>query len=148
METAVTMAHAMGRTLVLPPEQKMYLLKDGDVSFNNFFPLQKIAQEEAGIDVITMEEFLAEHGITGHLRDQTSGKISFPPHNRTDWNGRKNDARNELSPYLQSVAFVPNDWDPGKCMAAFPSTADETSVDQLQAIWDSIKNGQHGFPPW
>jgi hypothetical protein len=26
METVLVMAHAMGRTLVLPPQQKMYLL--------------------------------------------------------------------------------------------------------------------------
>ena len=49
METALVMSHAMGRTLVLPPEQKMYLLQNGDKAqkkhfgFNDFFHLDAIS---------------------------------------------------------------------------------------------------------
>ena len=45
------MAFAMGRTLVLPPHQKMYLLTKGDVgqrndfSFEHFFHMESIAKE-------------------------------------------------------------------------------------------------------
>ena len=45
METALVMSHAMGRTLVLPPEQKMYLIdkakgkQQSAFSFNDFFHL-------------------------------------------------------------------------------------------------------------
>jgi len=41
METILVLAHAMGRTLVLPPEQKMYLLKDVSllrIAFTLFSP--------------------------------------------------------------------------------------------------------------
>eukprot|EP00804_Cyclotella_cryptica_P021006 CCRYP_009319-RB/>CCRYP_009319-RB protein AED:0.27 eAED:0.27 QI:0/0.6/0.5/1/0.6/0.5/6/31/425 len=58
------MSHAMGRTLVLPPEQGMYLIdknKHGQKSqfgFNDFFHLDAIAVEHKGFKVITTEEFL------------------------------------------------------------------------------------------
>ena len=35
METALDMSHAMGRTLVLPPEQRFYLLNKDSVNNNN-----------------------------------------------------------------------------------------------------------------
>ena len=55
-ETVVTLAHAMGRTLVLPPEKKMYLLQKGrnkhtgaeqktQFGFNDFFHMESLAME-------------------------------------------------------------------------------------------------------
>ena len=60
METALVMSHAMGRTLVLPPEQRMYLIDKGgkSFSFNDFFHLDAISIEHRGFKVIRMEEFL------------------------------------------------------------------------------------------
>lgn len=44
METVLGMAHAMGRTLVLPPEQRMYLLNGNEqrreFSFQDFYPVR------------------------------------------------------------------------------------------------------------
>ena len=68
METTLVMAHAMGRTLVLPPEKGMYLLgRDKDThktqfTFNDFFHLDSIAVEHEGFNVITTEEFLRREG--------------------------------------------------------------------------------------
>jgi len=51
METVIVMAHAMGRTLVLPPEKRMYLIGKGDnrqkfkFTFNDFFHLDSIHAE-------------------------------------------------------------------------------------------------------
>merc|ERR1711935_1195916 len=60
METVVTMAVAMGRVLVLPPSQKMYLLGTAKFNFADFFPLQETAQEHAGLEIISMEQYLEE----------------------------------------------------------------------------------------
>jgi len=53
METVVVLAHAMGRTLVLPPEAVMYLLSDG-LDFHDFFHLDALSKKHAGIDFISM----------------------------------------------------------------------------------------------
>ena len=51
METIVVMSHAMGRTLVLPPSQGVYLLrKDRDkqrvhFSFEDFYHMEQIGYE-------------------------------------------------------------------------------------------------------
>ncbi|KAL7511945.1 hypothetical protein ACHAXN_010049, partial [Cyclotella atomus] len=65
------LSHAMGRTLVLPPEQGMYLIdkknegQKSKFSFNDFFHLDAIAIEHKGFKVITTEEFLRREAITG-----------------------------------------------------------------------------------
>ena len=92
METAVTLAHAMGRTLVMPPQQGMYLLEDGKgdqkrrFTFSDFFHFDSVAIEHAGVEVITMEEFLECEAMTGHMRENVNGSVTFPPlNNRTKW---------------------------------------------------------------
>ena len=123
METVFGLAHAMGRTLVLPPEQRMYLLTKRDVQaqkkdfgFQDFFPLDDISKEQAGLEIITMEEFLLREGVTGRLVDRHTGKVTYPPdNNRTNWNGDTTAVRMRLSPWLSSVAYQPGSyWDPTK----------------------------------
>lgn len=151
METVLGMAHAMGRTLVLPPEQKMYLLGDTqqgkqrkDFSFMDFFPMKEIAAEQKGLDIITMEEFLRREGVTGRLKDKTTGEVSFPPLNRTHWDGLTEEIKFELGPWISSVSYVPN-WNPNVCLAAFPATRDPANVKELRDIWDSVH--RNGLPP-
>jgi hypothetical protein len=54
METVLGLAIAMGRTLVLPPDQRMYLLAKGrgnqktDFGFADFFDFQHMASENVG----------------------------------------------------------------------------------------------------
>ena len=89
METVVGMAAAMGRTLVLPPQKQMYLLGKGDnqqkkhFGFEDFFPMEQMAVENAALDMITMKEFLETEAMTGQMKDKTTGQVSFPPYNRT-----------------------------------------------------------------
>jgi hypothetical protein len=106
METVLTMAVATGRTLVLPPSQKMYLLGAVSFSFADFFPLDKISQEHPGLNVISMQEFLERVGPT----------INEPlPGNKTDWGGDTNGVKHELNPWLQKIAYSP-DWNPSKLL--------------------------------
>ena len=86
------MAVAMGRTLVLPPEQRMYLLTKNDkegqrwkFSFNHFFHLERIANEHVDLDILTMQEFLEREAMRGNLINKQTGAPTFPPGNRTNW---------------------------------------------------------------
>ena len=139
METVMVMAHAMGRTLVLPPEQAMYLLgasgqnQKNAFSFMDFFPIDAIASEHRGFEIITMEEFLEKEGITGHLKNSLTGAISFPPQNRTNWNGINIGVNNDLNPWIRSIALLP-DWDPNKCLAFFPKSRDPREIEVLSSL--------------
>jgi GDP-fucose protein O-fucosyltransferase len=139
METVMAMAHAMGRTLVLPPEQAMYLLgasqqnQKNTFSFMDFFPMDAIASENRGLDIITMDDFLEKEGITGHLKNFLTGMVSFPPQNRTNWNGINSAVNNDLNPWIRSIAMMP-EWDPDKCLAAFPKSRDPKEIEVLSNL--------------
>jgi len=147
METAMVMSHAMGRTLVLPPEQRMYLLdkgkKDDHFSFNDFFHLDAISIEHRGFKVITMEEFLVRVAREGTLKHPTTGRAVYPPGNQTSWGG----ASGNLFKYLRSVGNTP-EWDPWECALAIPSSTEQKSVDDLNRTLQFIMQGSDGrFKP-
>jgi len=144
METVLGLAIAMGRTLVLPPSQKMYLLgkttKDQQkvhFSFADFFPMEEMARENDGLEIITMKEFLETEAMTGNLRHKDTGKTVFPPGNRTDWEGISRDEFTELKEYLREVSLTPL-WGPGHCLAAFPASGDHKDVENLKAMQEKI----------
>lgn len=146
METVVGLAIGMGRTLVLPPQKKMYLLGKQDskqkhhFDFDDFFPMRQMAAENAAIDMITMQEFLETEAMTGNLRD-VNGSVSFPPYNRTDWNGLSGKEYDELREWLRTVALVPL-WRPGQCLATFPKNGDYKSIEEMRQMQNEIhKNG-------
>jgi hypothetical protein len=124
----------------------MYLLyrdKKGqqrkDFSFNDFFPMQE------ALDIITMDEFLRREGITGRLKDRF-GRVSFPPSNRTNWNGMTSEVATQLEPWQQTISYMP-DWNPTTCLAAFPASRGPEAVQALQQVWDGIENSG-GFPSY
>ena len=149
METTLTMAVAMGRTLVLPPAQGMYLLgkpksehtgkqQSKDFTFSDFFHMESIADEHVGMEVITMKQFLEREGLAGNLRDVNTGKVVFPPNNRTDYEGANHyDIANTLESYLRKVGMVPP-WDPEECLAAFPATTDPKDVAAIQDMFAKV----------
>jgi len=88
MECLLVVAHATGRTLVVPPQQHLYLLgvnhqDKGDAAphdemgFEDFFDLELLRSHE-GLHVMHMEEFLAKEGVSGGL------KGVLPPHNSSE----------------------------------------------------------------
>lgn len=132
----MAMAVATGRVLVLPPSQKMYLLGKGSLSFAGFFPLEEIAREHAGFEMITMKQFLEE--TQGTMRDQETKEITFPPGQRTDWEGDTDAVKKSLNPWLQRIALNP-DWDPEKCIAAFPKSRNPKDVEELQEVFNDLQ---------
>lgn len=145
METCLAIAAATGRTLVLPPEEGMYLLhheeghkgkkQKNSFSYKNFFHMESIANEHVGLEVISMDEFLTREGITGNLRDK-DGNVVFPPENKTDWNNQHGTAAT-LEGYLRTVGMLPPGWEPNKCIVAFPWAAE--NFDEIEKILKGIK---------
>jgi hypothetical protein len=139
-ETTLALAVAMGRVLVLPPEQPMYLLEKKkhdkhqreqrtSFSFQHFFDLEAIRNEYAGVEIISMQEFLEREALAGMIGDPSSGnQPAFPPENRTDWN---DEPPGPLFRWLRKT-FRTVVWIPEECLAAFPASKDEDS--QLEAL--------------
>jgi hypothetical protein len=75
-ESIIGLALAMGRTLVMPPEKRMYLLGKNDnrqkkhFSFVDFYPIDEIAAEHVGFDIISMKEYLESQAMAGKLRNK------------------------------------------------------------------------------
>jgi len=146
METVVALAHATGRTLVMPPEQHIYLLAKGDrkhkkhFGFADFYHLESLSEEHLGLDIISMEEFLERQAMTGRMRNTTSGHVSFPPGNRTRWDGGDQKDIKELKEWLREVTLTPL-WKPDQCMAAFPSSPGPGEIQKLHTIREELDVG-------
>ena len=148
METAVAMAHAMGRTLVMPPEQRMYLLGKKDkhskntLSFHDFYHFDSVAVEHAGVEVISTEEFLKREIMSGNIRHPETGAIIHPPKNKTNWHGigtyHSQDFK-ELAGFLRE-AGISSTWDYSKCIVAFPQKTGPGTSNHLEGMLQDILN--------
>jgi hypothetical protein len=121
METVLVFAAVTGRTLVLPPEQGIYLM-DKDTKDKNshslvdFYPLDKLGSV---LPVITMEEFLKTEGMSGYLGGP-------PPQGRTNWDDVRGPARQALFRYLENgtYTFTPK-WSPYRQFVVFDKVKNE-----------------------
>lgn len=132
----------MGRTLVLPPEQRFYLLgksssqgQKNEFDFGDFFHLDSIALEHDGFNVISSEEFLNRYGKTGKLKNVRSGQPDI-------WDDRKHNPAS-VQAYLRRVGVNPM-WNPSQCVAAFPSTLGPDSIQELETAHHNIFNELDG----
>ena len=149
METVLGMAFAMGRTLVLPPEKEMYLLKQkkgkhgeqkNTFSFNHFFHMEAIHNEHPGLDIITMEEFLTREALPGNIRSVKTGQVTYPPDNkRVQWDGRSDISK--LFDWLREAHLTVN-WNPEECIGVFPASADPKDL-QTCAKWRRQSSRTH-----
>lgn len=62
MESAISLAVAMGRILVLPPQQ--------DLVYDEIFHFTGVTEEAHALQIIRTEEFLRREALTGNLRDE------------------------------------------------------------------------------
>jgi hypothetical protein len=149
MESVIGLAVSMGRTLVMPPQKKMYLLGKGDghqkkhFGFVDFFPLEELAKEHVGLDIITMKEYLEQQAMTGQLKNKVTGVVEFPPGNRTDWDGGDPKEYDLLREWLRTVTYTPM-WNPTQCLPAFPQSGDHKDVQVLQGMVRTINDRNQG----
>ena len=123
METATALAHAMGRILVLPPEQNIYLLnkdkgQNNRFTFKKFFPFDAISEEHPAVEVISMEDFLLREFFSNKTLGR-DGKPIYPPGHRSNWEGHVKDG-SDLWMWLRNQTKAPI-WDFSVCTASFPS---------------------------
>jgi GDP-fucose protein O-fucosyltransferase len=175
-ETAVIMAVATGRILVLPPKQQLYLLwnsenaegvqgsQESTFGFSDFYHLLSIEKEHTitgnALRLMSMEEFLKREAVTGRLRDKT-GQVAFPPENRTDWTNVgsnfgafRGGPGGALWTFLRSTA-VPLEWNYDECVVGVPSgpgaeqvEAVRNSLQQVQELDAEIAKGMRDRPVW
>lgn len=147
MESLLVVAHAMGRTLVVPPPQHLYLLgkvhKDthdtqehDEMGFEDFFSID-LLRSHRGFHVLHMEDFLSKEAVTGGLHG------ALPPKNSSKIWGEP------LWQYLNKVADGKPEW-MGRYLA-FPATSAAYNTSSGVAAADSHAQPQqvdeHGFTP-
>jgi len=137
-ESILVLAHATGRTLVMPPHSEFEHLRRGaSFDYNDVFHLDFLVAEHSGLDIISMEEFLEREGTTGLLLDQSSGTSLKPPQNQSNWKHRKH--LDCLWDYLSKVGYVP-EWNPNRCVAAIPASSGIAHVRALESMMNDIMN--------
>jgi len=128
-ETVVALAKATGRTLVLPPKQRFSQLLDGSPAVRSYWYADFLDISE--IPTISFQAYLEREAMTGHLRDNggTGSSVTFPPDNRTDWNGRIGNSNNagagdavKLWKWVSS-AMMNIDWKRDQCVVGFTGNA-------------------------
>jgi len=140
IETATAMAHTMGRILVLPFEQDVYLLgkdkkkENNRFTFKKFFPFDAISEEHKAVEVITMEEFLDREVMKGKILKD--GKAEFPPFNRTSWEGHLRDGK-QFWHWLRNVTLA-STWDFSKCTAVFPKEPGKEASDEMEKLYETM----------
>ncbi|KAL7550643.1 hypothetical protein ACHAWF_016363 [Thalassiosira exigua] len=143
-ETALVIAAATGRTLVLPP-------KGGDIAHlddaedaasrpevHDFFMMRSILKEHPGVRVVAMREFLATMGVTGNLKRFKDGVTMFPPGNRTDWDGGRDAWPDCLYEYLHAVSVRPR-WNLKRCVLAMPASKSPSDVRKLKDLENRLR---------
>lgn len=140
MEVIVVLAHATGRTLVLPPKQKINMLggKNGGEegwSLNDFFHLDLLAKQHEGIDIISTEEYLRERtaSLTGD-----ADNLPPPPQGRINWDHASKEERKLLASYLRENSVIPQEWDPTECVLGIPSSRGPLGLDELKKAMETV----------
>jgi hypothetical protein len=142
METATTLAHAMGRILVLPPEQNMYLLnkdkrENNRFTFHHFFPFDAISEEHPAVEVISMDEFLQREVLSGNLKN-SNGNVVFPPGNQTIFEGHVRDGKTFWD-WWRNVTNPPI-WDFSTCVAGIAKEPGSDGASKLTKHFELLEN--------
>ncbi|KAJ8599752.1 hypothetical protein CTAYLR_003439 [Chrysophaeum taylorii] len=136
VECLVVVAHAMGRTLVAPPAQNLYLLgapqvdatsgkpKRKKMGFADFFDLEKLGER---MSIMTMAQFLARQAT-----EVVAAK--GPPKNKTDLWGT------ELWSYLKKVADATPTWN--GALLALPRSVNASFSDADRQMTERYAGGR------
>eukprot|EP00979_Chaetoceros_neogracilis_P007209 scaffold1521_cov271-Chaetoceros_neogracile.AAC.17 len=154
IETILIMGISMGRTIVLPPTQPIYMFKDRggkhrhQFSFEDFFHLKEAHLEHPGVNIITMEEFLQrvllqEEGLL--VKDNGSGLPTFPPNNQTDWNNVRGQKLKELHDWFGKSTYSVTGWESNSCIAVWPKDTimDVPAMDRIEDMMTTTPDKTH-----
>ena len=138
METAVTLAFATGRILVLPPKLNMHQLESvkekeatNSFSLEDFFHFASLsAEHRGGVEIISMEDFLKTEALAGNLKNKTTGLVSFPPNNQTNWDTTERSKYSPFWPWLRDVTKM-SEFSMRKCIVGIPSTPGKAGADRM-----------------
>jgi hypothetical protein len=154
MESIFVVAHAMGRTLVMPAPQHLFgdraggewLKKEdikeehkGRLGLEDMFEFQRLYQQK-GFHAISMEQFLEKEGVTGGLHGV------LPPGNSTQAWGHG------LWEYLNNTADAHPQWglDQGpsdtKIFVAFPDKSGSPNFPKLMERMNAFGGREHRTP--
>lgn len=142
----LVLAHAMGRTLVIPPRrQTAHEIKSdtfGGMSFSDFYDIEAISAKQSGLNIITMEHFLEREAVKGNLRSNSAGQILYPPNNQIKWDNQR---LQPLWDYIRNVTKI-FPWNPMHGVLAFPSSGtDEQHIYSMMGDVLVEKDGRR-FP--
>jgi hypothetical protein len=145
METVITLAISMGRTIVLPPEKPIYLLNKANnekhsFTFRDFFQLEEAEAEHSHLKFISMDEYLSKVGMKGLLKDSDTGHVTFPPNNRTDWNKVGDGAKNEMWEYIHKTSYMDHSWEPMSSFSYFPANSTDLGPESRDRITKIVEN--------
>jgi len=145
MEIIFVFAAATGRTLVLPPDQPLYLLKADSAKkqrgFGDFFALDHPAFKDK-LEIITTEEFLKrEGGPDGQfpIPDDETRESLMKIQGHCERRAKSNIACGPLWSFYEeeSKAYIPEISDHGSCVIFGPRSQQEADISpHLQKIKD------------
>ncbi len=147
-ENILVLAHAMGRTLVMPPRRQIAHGIQSDtsggnaVSFSDFYDIEAISAKQIGLNIITMEQFLDREGLKGYLKSNKTGHILYPPNSQSKWDNQR---LQPLWDYIRNVSKI-FPWDPMQGVLVFPSSGtDEQHIYSMMGDVLVEKDGRR-FP--
>lgn len=129
MEVVLVFAYATGRTLVMPPEQGMYLLNKGNdpddnsLHFSDFFYLHRLREK---MELVEMKDFLEKEALPGHLG------LPLPENNTLL-------QKNQLWDYLKEVSGGGLRWNPFKVCITFPEKPGMTIEEHTKEQQDTLQ---------
>jgi GDP-fucose protein O-fucosyltransferase len=147
-ETVVALTKATGRTLVLTPTMRFAQLEhqhqEGirSYAYTDFFDV-------SNIPVISMEEYLNGVAMNGQLRN-AKGEVTFPPYNRTNWDGRLGNTGNpgigEATLFFKwlSESMLAINWKRDACVIPFPSENDSKRLHSMHTAVTKILKDDKG----
>eukprot|EP00551_Chaetoceros_affinis_P006104 CAMPEP_0203671216 /NCGR_PEP_ID=MMETSP0090-20130426/7061_1 /ASSEMBLY_ACC=CAM_ASM_001088 /TAXON_ID=426623 /ORGANISM="Chaetoceros affinis, Strain CCMP159" /LENGTH=653 /DNA_ID=CAMNT_0050536229 /DNA_START=74 /DNA_END=2035 /DNA_ORIENTATION=+ len=146
LETILTLGISMGRTIVLPPEKRIYLMWDSSnkqkhqFTFRDFFHLEEVEMEHFHLRFISMKQYLERVAMKGLLKHKDTGNVIFPPMNRTDWNGVTDKVRNEMWEYVRSTSLMDETWKPMDSFSYFTANTTDLGPKSRENIQNLVNN--------
>lgn len=144
LETILIMGISMGRTIVLPPEHRIYLFNNKEkkqhFKFQDFLHLKEAEYEHSHVKFMSMDEYLEKVALKGLLVNQTTGIVKFPPNNRTNWNQAYGTTQLQLWQYIRNTSMVDDNCIPMQSISYFPANTTDFGPESQFRVMSLIQN--------